>query len=87
MNNYGLMVFVEEGMKAGGFGEYVAELAQRRNCSCRLLVLAVGDQFEAQGAALGKREELLRDNGLDGEGIALSVKTIFSPLVGQECVR
>jgi 1-deoxy-D-xylulose-5-phosphate synthase len=67
MNSYRLVVFAEEGMQAGGFGEYGAALM--RNCSCRVLVLAAPEAFEG----LGKRHELLRANGLDGEGIAAAV--------------
>jgi 1-deoxy-D-xylulose-5-phosphate synthase len=74
MNRCRLAVFVEEGMRAGGFGEYAAELAMRRNCSCKVLVLGARECFDA----LGKREELLQENSLDGEGIALSVRTAFS---------
>jgi 1-deoxy-D-xylulose-5-phosphate synthase len=66
MSRYELVVFVEEGMKAGGFGEYAAELAARKGCSCKTVVLGAGDGFEG----LGRRDELLRDNGLDGAGIA-----------------
>ena len=66
MNDYEVMIFAEEGRRSGGVGEYASELALRRNCSARLLVLGVEEQFDA----LGKREELLRRNGLDGEGIA-----------------
>jgi 1-deoxy-D-xylulose-5-phosphate synthase len=69
MNRYELFVCIEEGVKKGGFGEYVAELALRENCSCRLLVLGAPDSFIAQG----KREELLSLTGLDGEGIAEAV--------------
>ncbi|AEF80740.1 1-deoxy-D-xylulose-5-phosphate synthase [Leadbettera azotonutricia] len=69
MDDYELMVFVEEGVKAGGFGEYAAELALRSNCPCRVQVLAVHEKF----IPLGKRHELLRLNGLDGEGIAAFV--------------
>ncbi|MCL2233854.1 MAG: hypothetical protein FWB99_12360, partial [Treponema sp.] len=60
------MVFAEEGRSSGGFGEYAAELALRRNCSCRVLLLGIGEKFDA----LGQREELLRRNGLDAESIA-----------------
>jgi 1-deoxy-D-xylulose-5-phosphate synthase len=68
--SYETMFFIEEGMKSGGFGEYAAELAAQRNCSARLLVLGVGEGFKA----LGRREELLRWNGLDGPGIADAVR-------------
>ncbi|MDR3144997.1 MAG: 1-deoxy-D-xylulose-5-phosphate synthase [Treponema sp.] len=69
LNRYKLVVFAEEGIRHGGFGEYAAELAMRRRCSARILVLGVPDTFEA----LGRREELLRKNGLDARGIADSV--------------
>ena len=73
MNRYELMVFVEEGVKNGGFGEYAAELAVRRGCGARLLVLAVREQY----VSLGTRDELLRENGLDGPGIARAVSLIW----------
>jgi 1-deoxy-D-xylulose-5-phosphate synthase len=76
MNSFELVVFVEEGVKAGGFGEYAAELALSRNLRARVLVLAVKEQF----IALGKRHELLRLNGLDGEGIAAFVSHVLSPV-------
>jgi 1-deoxy-D-xylulose-5-phosphate synthase len=66
MDSYDLVVVAEEGIREGGFGEYVAELSRRRDSGGRLLVLAVPEKF----AALGTRRELLRANGLDGEGIA-----------------
>jgi 1-deoxy-D-xylulose-5-phosphate synthase len=70
MNRYALVVFVEEGMQHGGFGEYAAALAEHRQCSARLLVLGVTGQYGAQG----KRDELLAVNGLDGSGIASAVE-------------
>jgi 1-deoxy-D-xylulose-5-phosphate synthase len=69
LNNYELMVFIEEGVREGGFGEYVSELAQRRRCIARVLTLGIPEHFAAQG----KREELLRANALDGGGIAGAV--------------
>jgi 1-deoxy-D-xylulose-5-phosphate synthase len=74
MNQYELAVFIEEGMREGGFGEYAAELSRRRNCAGAVRVLAV----EGDVAALGTRQELLRMNGLDGEGIALRVLSFLS---------
>jgi len=70
MNQYGLVIFAEEGSRRGGFGEYASDLALRRNCSCQIVTLGAGEKFDA----LGKREELLRRNGLDGQGIAAAVK-------------
>jgi 1-deoxy-D-xylulose-5-phosphate synthase len=70
LNSYGLVAFAEEGVKQGGFGEYAAALSNCRNCKARTVILAVDGDFAVNGKALGTREELLRDNGLDGEGIA-----------------
>jgi 1-deoxy-D-xylulose-5-phosphate synthase len=69
MNRYSLTVFIEEGIRAGGFGEYAAELALRRGCAGKVLILAVSEHF----VSLGTRAELIRMNGLDGEGIAAGV--------------
>jgi 1-deoxy-D-xylulose-5-phosphate synthase len=69
LNRYERVVFCEEGMRAGGFGEYVAALALGRRCSASVKILAVDGGF----SALGSREELLRLNGLDGESIAGAV--------------
>ncbi|MDR1025608.1 MAG: 1-deoxy-D-xylulose-5-phosphate synthase, partial [Treponema sp.] len=69
MDSYGLVVFAEEGIRQGGFGEYAAELSRRRGTGGKILVLAAPENF----TALGTRRELLRANGLDGEGIAGSV--------------
>jgi 1-deoxy-D-xylulose-5-phosphate synthase len=66
LNFYEALVFIEEGVKSGGFGEYAAELASRRGCSGVAAVLAAPDRFIPQGS----REELLRFSGLDGPGIA-----------------
>ncbi|MDR2019396.1 MAG: 1-deoxy-D-xylulose-5-phosphate synthase [Treponema sp.] len=76
IDRYELMVFVEEGVKNGGFGEYAAELALRRGCGARILVLAVREQY----VSLGTRDELLRENGLDGPGIARAVSLVWDEL-------
>ena len=82
LNGYDLVVFVEEGIGAGGFGEYAAALARCRNCRAETLVLAASSDFAADGRALGTRAELLRNNGLDGESIAGAIRAIAagSPL-------
>jgi 1-deoxy-D-xylulose-5-phosphate synthase len=66
MDRYGLTVFVEEGIREGGFGEYALALARRRDCGGRVLTLAAEGDFKG----LGTRRELLEMNRLDGEGIA-----------------
>ncbi|GHT70386.1 1-deoxy-D-xylulose-5-phosphate synthase [Spirochaetia bacterium] len=79
MNRYQLTVFIEEGIRAGGFGEYAAELALRRGCTGKMLVLAVPEHF----VSLGTRAELIRMNGLDGEGIAAGVLKALPPIPEQ----
>ncbi|MDR2484923.1 MAG: 1-deoxy-D-xylulose-5-phosphate synthase [Treponema sp.] len=74
MNRYETVVFIEEGVLEGGFGEYAAELASRRGCTAQVHTLGVSDQYVSQG----KREELLHSNGLDGEGIAASILQIYA---------
>ncbi|MDR2797622.1 MAG: 1-deoxy-D-xylulose-5-phosphate synthase [Treponema sp.] len=73
MNRYELMVFIEEGIIEGGFGEYATELAYRRQCTAQIRVLGIHGNF----GSLGKRAELLHINGLDGEGIAASVRRFY----------
>ena len=83
MNRYALTVFVEEGSREGGFGEYAAELSRRRNCTGWVLVLAAEERF----AALGTRDELLRMNGLDGAGIAAAVSACVPEETGSPAAR
>jgi 1-deoxy-D-xylulose-5-phosphate synthase len=66
LNRYEMVIFIEEGVLRGGFGEYAAALAMRRDWGARVLALGVPDKFIPQGT----REELLRNQGLDGPGIA-----------------
>lgn len=79
MNRYELVAFIEEGIRSGGFGEYGAALARQRNCAAPVEVLAVEEGALEQ--ALGTREELLRLNGLDGEGIALRLERCYAELL------
>jgi 1-deoxy-D-xylulose-5-phosphate synthase len=73
MTRYELVVFIEEGVRNGGFGEFAADLAVRYHCSSRFLSLAAQDRFMPQGT----RAELLQWNGLDGPGIAASVSALY----------
>ncbi|MDR1257554.1 MAG: 1-deoxy-D-xylulose-5-phosphate synthase [Spirochaetaceae bacterium] len=77
MNRYETAVFVEEGVKSGGFGEYASELTRRKNCPARILTLNAGDRFFEQGS----REELLERCGLDGDGIADSICSVLKDAV------
>jgi 1-deoxy-D-xylulose-5-phosphate synthase len=80
MNRYGLMVFIEEGVKSGGFGEYAAELGNSRFCTAKILALGAREGFVPQG----KRDELLRRAGLDGLGIAGAVSRACKAVLGVE---
>ena len=72
LNSYELVAVAEEGIREGGFGEYVAALARRRDCEAAVMVLAAGSGSLER--ALGTLEELLRINGLDGEGMASRIR-------------
>jgi len=78
MNKYKLVMFIEEGMREGGFGEYAAALARARGCSAKTAGLAVESVFFEEDRALGAREELLAENGLDGKSIAKAVAGLIS---------
>ena len=65
-----LVVTIEDGALAGGFGSAVAELAGRAGGRrAELLCLGVPDVILEHGS----REELLQEAGLDGPGIARRV--------------
>jgi len=69
MNNYKLTVFIEEGMREGGFGEYSASLALKRGVKSKVITLAAESRFLEEDKALGTREELLKENNLDSKSI------------------
>jgi len=74
LNNYDLVAFIEEGIRCGGFGEYASALVcGRRGNRVKTAILAVPEDFSVDGRAIGTREELLRDNKLDGTGIAQQI--------------
>jgi 1-deoxy-D-xylulose-5-phosphate synthase len=66
LKGYKSAVVVEEGVKCGGAGEYIAELAARKECGTKIITMNAGDTYYTQGS----REELLARSGLDGKGIA-----------------
>ncbi|GHV21531.1 1-deoxy-D-xylulose-5-phosphate synthase [Spirochaetia bacterium] len=81
---YKNFVVVEEGIKSGGIGEYIAAFvtgtastdaarAESRCLETRVLTLNAGDVFWAQGS----REQLLTRAGLDAQGIASSIRKAF----------
>ncbi len=66
----GLLVTVEEGVVSGGVGEAVLGELARADLRVSTLMLGLPDQFVPQGT----RAELLHELGLDGGGIAASIR-------------
>ena len=66
----GLLVTVEEGVVSGGVGEGVLGELARADLRVGTLMLGLPDQFVPQGT----RAELLHELGLDGGGIAASIR-------------
>jgi 1-deoxy-D-xylulose-5-phosphate synthase len=77
MNEYKIVCFVEEGMRQGGFGEEMAALALKYKCRAEILVIAVENGFLEEEKALGRREELISANGMDGKGIADRILLLY----------
>lgn len=65
-----LVVTVEEGIVSGGAGEGVLDVLAELGASTPSLVLGVADRFVSQG----KVDLLLRELGLDAEGIAGAIE-------------
>jgi 1-deoxy-D-xylulose-5-phosphate synthase len=76
LNSYDLVVFIEEGVPSGGFGEYATALACRHKCRAETLILAANEDFAVDGRAIGSRDELLKANGLDALTIAEQICSI-----------
>ncbi len=71
-----LVITVEEGVIAGGAGEGVLGEMARMGLHTPALNLGIADEFVTQGSV----SLLLRDLGLDGEGIAKAVKARYGEL-------
>ncbi len=65
-----LVVTVEEGVVAGGAGEGVLEVLARQGATVPAITLGIPDRFIPQGPV----SQLFADLGLDGEGIAKTVR-------------
>jgi len=64
---------VEDGVRIGGFGSAVLDLAQRRGLAAKCAALAaLPDELIGHAA----RSSLLRRYGLDAEGIAATVRGV-----------
>jgi 1-deoxy-D-xylulose-5-phosphate synthase len=66
MNRYQTIVFIEEGLKNGGIGEYAAGLAAQNKVAAKILGINAGDTFYSQAT----RSQLLKTSGLDAASLA-----------------
>ena len=78
----GRVVTVEDGARMGGFGSGVLEMLQDHGCHVPVLRLGIPDRFIEHG----KREKLLELLGLDGPGIARSVREFVRGIPSSELV-
>jgi 1-deoxy-D-xylulose-5-phosphate synthase len=78
----GRVVTVEDGVRMGGFGSAVMEMLQDHGCTVPVLRLGIPDRFIEHG----KREKLLEMLGLDGPGVAKSVREFVRGLPSEDMV-
>lgn len=69
-SNYDALVLIEDGVKMGGFAEYLEGVASRKNIGLKTRVLAFPDYFVANG----NREQILEAAGLSPECIVKAAK-------------
>ena len=72
----GLVVTVEEGVVSGGAGQGVLEVLARQGTPVAAVTLGIPDEFVAQGPV----PQLFADLGLNGEGIAATVRAELEKL-------
>jgi 1-deoxy-D-xylulose-5-phosphate synthase len=78
----GKVVTVEDGVRMGGFGSAVLEMLQDHGCCTPVLRLGIPDCFIEHG----KREKLLEMLGLDGPGVAKSVREFVRGLPSDDMI-
>jgi 1-deoxy-D-xylulose-5-phosphate synthase len=76
----GRVVTVEDGCRMGGFGSAVLEMLQDHGCRAGVLRLGIPDNFIEHG----KREKLMEVLGLDGKGVAKSVREFVRGIPSEE---
>ncbi|OAA31720.1 1-deoxy-D-xylulose-5-phosphate synthase [Kosmotoga arenicorallina S304] len=67
-----LILTVEEGIKIGGFGTSIMLYANSRNYSGKFHIMGIDDEFSEHGT----RMEILKDHGLDFEGLESTIKKL-----------
>jgi 1-deoxy-D-xylulose-5-phosphate synthase len=74
ISEYSYILFVEDGSRSGGAGEYLASIILENNKNVIFKYIGVPEKFLSQAL----RSELLADCGLDGHGIAAEIKKIIT---------
>jgi len=76
------VVTVEDGVLQGGFGSAVLEMLQDHGCRAPVLRLGIPDYFIEHGT----RDKLLEKLGLDGPGVAKSVREFVKGIPSDDLV-
>lgn len=71
--DHGLIVTAEEHNVTGGFGTAVAEVVAEEGLGCRLTRIGMPDAY----SLLGPPTHLYRHYGLDGEGVAATIRRVL----------
>ena len=69
-----LVVTIEDGFREGGFGGGVLDALSRRASDARVAILGVPVEHHAHGPA----DDLLASFGLNGPGVATSVRSLLA---------
>jgi 1-deoxy-D-xylulose-5-phosphate synthase len=83
VSNYKLAVLIEDGVKTGGFGEYLAARMFEHNKNFHFRYFGAPDKFLEQAT----REELIRYCGLDGESLRDEILNIEKNYRFEEVVK
>lgn len=70
---YKSILIIEDGAVSGGAGSAVLEFASVNKYKVKTVLMGIPDDFISHGTT----PELLKDLGLDGEGIAKKIKTLL----------
>ena len=75
-----LLVTMEENVESGGFGEKVRECLDELQTSCRLLSIAIPDEYVEHGNV----SLLYQEVGIDADSVIKRIVTAYAPISGQE---
>jgi 1-deoxy-D-xylulose-5-phosphate synthase len=75
-NNFKVIVTIEEGSLAGGFGSAVAEFFGSENISEKAKLICAG--FPDEFITFAKREKLFEIYGLDGYSLSRRIKQVLA---------